>query len=299
MLRTAFAVIAPIAAAAALLAADATYQNEIAKWRKDYDRDMVSDKGPLHLIGRFNLPEGRSSVGSDASSRVRLPDRAPKLVGFVIRHGDKASFEPAPGLALKVSGKALAAGATPQPIELRNGILNAPRDRVEFGDIFFTVSGTQLVLHDQQSPYLKSFHGAIWFPLNPAYRVEAEYTPFPQPKELKIPDTTGHTRLMQSPGFLTFRLNGESWRLDPVISGTEFFIMFKDRTSAHETYGSGRFVEAEMPSNVSKPGKVILDFNKAYNPYCAFNPYSSCPIPPKQNSLTTRIEAGERYSGQH
>ena len=98
---------------------------------------------------------------------------------------------------------------------------------------------------------------------------------------------------MSVPGYVTFRLNGDTLRLDPVISGKELFFMFKDGTSGRETYGAGRFLEADMP----KAGKVVLDFNKAYNPYCAFDPYTSCPIPPKQNTLQTRIEAGEKYSG--
>ena len=101
---------------------------------------------------------------------------------------------------------------------------------------------------------------------------------------------------MQVPGYVTFLLNGVTLRLEPVVSGNELFFMFKDRTSGRETYGVGRFLESEMPKN----GKVVLDFNKAYNPYCAFNPYSSCPIPPKQNTLITRIEARRKVMrGEH
>ena len=185
------------------------------------------------------------------------------------------------------------------PAVLRTGAPPNPSDRLEFGDFGITVSvldGTcQLTVRDRQSPYLKSFHGAVWFAVNAGYRVEAAFTPYAQPKQLKIPDTTGRARPMQAPGYVTFRLNGETLRLDPVVSGAELFFMFKDRTSGRETYGVGRFLESEMPKN----GKVVLDFNKAYNPYCAFNPYSSCPIPPRQNSLITRVEAGERYRGEH
>ena len=104
-----------------------------------------------------------------------------------------------------------------------------------------------------------------------------EFTPYPQPKQLKIPDTGGRTRIRQAPGYVTFRLHGEALRLEPVAIDNVFFFMFKDRTSGRETYGAGRYLETEPPKN----GKVVLDFNKAYNPYCAFNPYSSCPLPPK------------------
>jgi hypothetical protein len=197
-------------------------------------------------------------------------------------------------MTIKLNGKP-AAG----PLVLRTGRPSNQRDRVEFGDFGISVAllgeTAQLMVRDRQSPYVKEFHGAIWFPLNAGYRVEAVFTPYRQPKQLKIPDTTGRARPMTAPGYVIFRLNGEMHRLEPVVSGKELFFMFKDRTSGRETYGAGRFLEAEMPKN----GKVLVDFNKAYNPYCAFNPYSSCPIPPKQNTLTTRIEAGEKYRGEH
>jgi uncharacterized protein (DUF1684 family) len=185
------------------------------------------------------------------------------------------------------------------PAVLRMGGPAGPNDRLGFGDFEIVVSAIegncQLTVRDRQSPYLKTFHGAVWYPVNASYRVEAAFTPYPQPKHLKVPDTAGRSRSMQAPGYVTFRLHGETFRLDPVVSGNELFLMFKDRTSGRETYGVGRFLESEMPKN----GRVVLDFNKAYNPYCAFNPYSSCPIPPKQNTMMTRVEAGEKYRGEH
>ena len=285
------AVAALVASGARLFGADPGYLAGIAEWRKNYDRDLRSEKGPLYLIARHSVPEGSSEIGSDPSCSIELPDRAPKRVGSMERRGDQVTFNPAAGIAAKLNGKTFSGPAT-----LRSG---NPSDRLEFGDFEIAISantGTyQLIVRDRQSPYLKMFRGALWFPVNASYLLEAAFTPYLQPKELKIPDTTGRDRLMQVPGYVAFRLNGESLRLEPVVSGNELFFMFKDRTSGRETYGVGRFLESEMPKN----GKVVLDFNKAYNPYCAFNPYSSCPIPPKQNTLITRIEAGEKYRGEH
>ena len=288
------AVAALVASGARLFGADPGYQAGIAEWRKNYDRDLRSEKGPLYLIARHSVPEGSSEIGSDPSSRIELPDRAPKRVGAIERRGDKVLFKPFAGIAVKLNGKPING-----PALLRTRVASDPSDKLEFGDFEIAISANsgnyQLIVRDRQSPYLKMFRGALWFPVNASYRLEAAFTPYPQPKELKIPDTTGRDRLMQVPGYVTFRLNGESLRLEPVVSGSELFFMFKDRTSGRETYGVGRFLESEMPKN----GKVVLDFNKAYNPYCAFNPYSSCPIPPKQNTLITRIEAGEKYRGEH
>ena len=271
------------------------YQAAIAEWRKNYDRDLRSEKGPLWLIARHNLAEGRTEIGSDASSTVKLPDRAPTRVGTIERLGDKVTFQPAAGAAVKLNGKPMSG-----PSALRTGVAPHPKDTLQFGDFEIAVTvfdgNCQLSVRDRQSSLLKTFPGAQWFPVNAGYRVEAAFTPYPQPKELKVPDTSGRIRTKQVPGYVTFRLNGETLRLEPVQIGHELlFFMFRDHTSGRETYGPGRYLETEMPKN----GKVILDFNKAYNPYCAFNPHSACPIPPKQNTLITRVEAGEKYRGDH
>ncbi len=276
------------------LVGDDRYPAEIAEWRKNYDRDLRSEKGPLWLIARHTVAEGRTEIGSDASNHIKLPARAPKRVGALERRGDKVTFEPAAGIAVKFNGKPMTG-----PAALQTGVAPDPRDRLQFGDFEIAASisdgNCQLVVRDRQSSLLKTFSGALWFPVSADYRVEAAFTPYPQPKELKIPDTGGRTRTRQVPGYVTFRLNGETMRLEPVAIGNELFFMFKDRTTGRETYGAGRYLDTELPKN----GKVVLDFNKAYNPYCAFNPYSSCPIPPKQNTLLTRVEAGEKVRGHH
>lgn len=152
-----------------------------------------------------------------------------EAVGTIERSGDKVTFEPAAGITVNLNGRPMRGSAT-----LRTGVASNQRDRLEFGDFKIGVSvadGTcQLVVSDRQSPYLKQFRGALWFPVNASYRVEAAFTPYGQPKELKIPDTTGRSRHMRAPGYVTFRLNGETLRLEPVVTGDELFFMFKNRT---------------------------------------------------------------------
>jgi uncharacterized protein len=285
-------VIALVAGGASLLGDNARYDVEIAEWRKNYDRDIRSKKGPLWLIARHNVPEGRTEIGSEAANGVPLPARAPKRVGTLERRGDKVTFQPVARVAIRLNGKPITG-----PSVLRTDANPNPNDKLEFGDFTIIVTGVggqyQLTVRDRQSPYAKQFHGAVWFPVRADYRVEAAFTPYPQPKQLRIPDTGGRTRIRQAPGYVIFRLNGELLRLEPVEIDKVLFFMFKDRTSGRGTYGAGRFLDTKLP----KDGKVVLDFNKAYNPYCAFNPYSSCPIPPKYNTLATRVEAGEKYSG--
>jgi uncharacterized protein (DUF1684 family) len=277
-----------------LAGASMNYNAEIAEWRKNYDRDLRSEKGPLWLIARNNVPEGKTGIGSDPSNRVALPDRAPKFVGTIERQGSKVNFVPAAGIAVTLNGKPMSG-----PLVVQAGATSKPGDKLAFGDFEIAISEAggqyQLTVRDQQSPYVKQFHGAVWYAVDPRYRVPGAFTPYPEPKELRVADTSGRTRTRIARGYVTFRLNGESLHLEPVAVDGIFFFMFKDVTTGHGTYPVGRFLDADVP----KDGKVIMDFNKAYNPYCAFNPYSSCPIPPKYNTLTTRVEAGEKYSGAH
>src|SRR5438876_4691868 len=117
------------AGGARLLGDNTVYDAEIAEWRKNYDRDLRSEKGPLWLIARHNVPEGRTEIGSDASNSIALPDRAPKRVGAIERGGDQVTFEPAPGIVVKLNGNAMS-GSFP----LRTGVTPNPNDKLQFGE---------------------------------------------------------------------------------------------------------------------------------------------------------------------
>lgn len=150
-------------------------------------------------------------------------------------------------------------------------------------------------LKDTGSKFRQEFTGLHWFPVRASYRVTARFVRYETPKMIAIPNILGETEKEASPGYVVFTLQGHPFRLYPVVEGNQLFFIFHDQTSGKETYPSGRFLDADLP----KEGKVLLDFNKAYNPPCAFTPYATCPLPPKQNRLATRIEAGELNYGQH
>ena len=145
-----------------------------------------------------------------------------------------------------------------------------------------------------ESALLKSFTGLGWFPIDPAYRVVARFAPFDAPKPVEVPNILGDLERYTSPGMLTFTLNGQQCVLQPFQVGrgesSRFFIVFKDLTSGKETYGAARFVNASLP----KEGATIIDFNRAFNPPCAYNPFTTCPLPLPSNRLSVRILAGER-----
>jgi len=280
--------------AAAAVAADDQYIREIQKWRQQEDDQLRSAKSPLLMIGRFKIEEGESTLGSQPEAKILLPERAPGRVGAIIRHGAAISLVTPSETSVAVNDRpasgSIKLNAPPPP---------ASADRVAFGDFTFGIRPVgedfYLFLVDKQSKFLQEFKGKSWFPIHEAYRVTAHLIPYNEPKARLVADTSGSSRTYMSPGILEFQMGGQTMRLEPLIAGDELLVLFRDKTSGKETYGGGRFVEAAMPKN----GQTMLDFNKAYNPYCAFDPYASCPVPPKDNRLAVRVHAGETYKGHY
>ena len=149
-------------------------------------------------------------------------------------------------------------------------------------------------LKDPQNQARREFHGIESFPANEAWRVTAKFVP--EARKIPILNVLGQTEPSDSPGYAVFRLGGREFRLSPILEepgARQLFFIFRDQTSGKETYGAGRFLYTDMP----KDGQVVVDFNKAYNPPCAFTPYATCPLPPPENRLAVRIEAGEKKYG--
>jgi uncharacterized protein (DUF1684 family) len=149
-----------------------------------------------------------------------------------------------------------------------------------------------LRMRDPEHPNRTTFKGLTYFPLNAAYRVKAKFTAYDTLKPVKVLNVLGQIVTMESPGYVEFSIKGQSYRLEPVYETSrrdDLFFVFKDTTSRRETYEAGRYVHTPLP----KDGIVDLDFNRAYNPPCAFTEYATCPLPIKENQLNVRIPAGE------
>jgi|SRR5215472_4575893 len=290
--RTTAAFLLLLAATAAF--ADDAYRAKLEKDRRDTDAMLRSEHSPLLLVGRFRVNEGASTIGSDPSSTIVLPAKAPQHLGTLIRQAGQFTFEPAPGTSVFLNGKPISGSVPLQAIASPK-----PTDRVSFGDFRFGIRPLDqefsLLLSDAQSPFRKAFTGTNWFPINPAYRVTAHFVPAPQKKTILVPFTDGGTQAFAVSGDLIFQLAGQRLQLKALGSrdGDGLFIMFQDQTSGKETYGGGRFIETDAPQD----GNVTLDFNKAANPYCAYDPYSICPIPLQENRLNVAVRAGEMHHG--
>jgi uncharacterized protein len=153
-------------------------------------------------------------------------------------------------------------------------------------------------LRDDAADLLHTFNGVARFPVDPEYRVEAVLEAADSLKKVNITNVLGQTYQRPSPGELVFTLQGKEHRLTPIAEGNadELFIIFADATSGKDTYGGGRFLYVKPPG---ADGKVLIDFNKAYNPPCVFTPYATCPLPPEHNVLSVAISAGEKTYSLH
>jgi uncharacterized protein len=156
-----------------------------------------------------------------------------------------------------------------------------------------------LRVKDSDAPMRKNFLGLDYFDVDPSWRIEAKWEAYDPPHEVEEPNILGKMDKVVVPGAAVFTRDGKSYRLEPVIEtpgDKNLFLVFADKTSGKETYGAARFVYTDPP----KDGKVVIDFNTAYNPPCAFTSYATCPLPTAQNRLAMRVTAGEKkYRGGH
>lgn len=265
-------------------------------WRAERHRGLTAPEGWLSLVGLHFLKAGDNVAGSDPTLPVVLPGAAvpPKAGVFILEQG-RVVFRAEPGVGITLKG------APVSETLLRNDMEGAP-DVLSLGTLRFHVirRGDRFAVRvkDTASPALKAFKGVDTFPPDPAYRVVATFEAYPAPKTVAIPTVLGTSEAMPAPGLVRFKLKGRSYTLQPVQEGgpeSKFFFIFQDATAGKETYPAGRFLYADPP----KDGKVILDFNRAVNPPCAFTDFATCPLPPKQNILKIRIPAGEKAYGDH
>lgn len=263
----------------------AAHRKSIEEWQASRDKRLRSEDGWLTLIGLFWLDEGNNVI--------TLPKKDTPPIKLV-RSGDKVTIEP--DSAMTIDAKPVAA-----PTELRNDTAEGGPTFVQMGTVRFNVikRGDRygLRVKDSQADTRTQFEGMDYYPIDAKWRVEARMEPYNPLKKIPITDVTGSTSDNESPGALVFTLDGREYRVDPILEegSDELFIIFKDETSRDETYQAGRYLYAAKPG---ADGKTVIDFNKAYNPPCVFTPFATCPLPPPQNRLPLRIEAGEkRYSG--
>ncbi|MCI0607183.1 DUF1684 domain-containing protein [bacterium] len=272
------------------------HKKQIEEWRATRITRLKSEDGWLTLIGLFWLQEGDNPFGSDPSNRIVFPKaKSPAKAGSLKLEKGTVRLEVQPGVQIITGGKpaqsmVLKSDASEEPTKLDLGSLR-----------FFVIDrGGKLGVRvrDREHPARRTFTGTDSYPIDVKWRIEAKFEP--HNKKIPILNILGMVEDTPSPGTLIFQIGGKMYRLDAVLEQgeTDLFIIFGDQTNGKETYGAGRYVYTAPPG---PDGKVILDFNKAYNPPCVFSNFATCPLPPPQNKLAVRIEAGEKkyVSAEH
>ncbi len=259
-----------------------------AKHEADYRRDWVS------IAGLYDLKPGVNTAGSARTNDIILPATLPPRLGRFVMNGEQVRFEPAPGARVTLDDELVTA-----PVDLLDD--RAPHeDELVIEDIRLVihVSGGRRVLRvrDPNGPLARGFRGFSWFPIDAKYRVTAHLIRDRQPQILSVVNTYGDVDEYMSEGVVEFTVDGQTVRLRPFTTRPKrFYFVFRDGSSGRETYETARFLYADLRDD----GTTVLDFNEAYNPPCAFNPNTTCPIPLRENRLPVKILAGEKAYPVH
>ena len=276
---------------------DDGYMKEIETWRTQRVERLTSEDGWLSLVGLDWLKQGVNKIGSAKDNDIVIA-KAPAHLGSIDWKGDKVSITLAEGSGAMIDGKPLTSA------ELLDDAHEKPTtisfDSVRFYLIDRAGGKKGLRIKDSAAKTRSGFLGIDYFPIDPSWRIEAKWVAFDPPHILEIPNVIGTIDKMPVPGKAVFEHDGKTFELLPVLEtedAEELFYMIADKTSGKETYGAARFIYSAMP----KDGKVVIDFNKAYNPPCAFTPFATCPLAPPENRLGVAVKAGEKKyrGGQH
>lgn len=270
-----------------------SYTKEIEDWRVKHENELKTEDGWLTVAGLFWLKDGVNTIGADSGFDVELTDNFKQGKFGEINFKDGA-------VKLKIENgvEALSDGKQISEVELISDENGKPTVIQTGSQTFYLIKREDrygIRLKDKNSRERVNFNGLKWFPVDKKYKVTAKFEAFDEPKEVLIPNVLGGNFKMKSPGVLRFKFKGKEYVLQPVTEEDHLFIIFRDSSSKTETYGAGRFLYAAAPVD----GKVVLDFNKAENPPCAFTKYATCPLPPPQNRLDIEIKAGEKRYGEH
>lgn len=289
--------IACVSLAAAAPASFAADRDALEAARSERSALLRSESGWLALVGLVELREGANSFGRARSNRAAIayPTLPETLGTFTLRDG-RVRFTAARGVAVTADG------APATKLDLASDRSGSPTI-LEHGTVQLFVierAGRHLVrVRDRASPRVLGFAGLEYFPIADDWSFDARFEPYLPERRIAIVNVLGYEEQYRLPGRVVFAKDGREWALDAVISPggepTELFLMFADGTTGHETYGAGRYLYTALP----RDGRVRVDFNRAINPPCAFNDFATCPLPPPQNRLALRIEAGEKKYAAH
>lgn len=275
----------------ALSADEAQYLSDENLWRIQRQEKLTQPDGWTSLIGLHWLTLPSHYVGSSARSGIRLA-AGPDSLGMFTRDGQRVFFTPDRGVPLTLDGEPLKGR-----VELKDDSQGAP-SVVGFDEgkgkltVIQRAGNRALRVKHADALSRTQFQPIEYWPPDRDWRIEATFVPHPAGKTLPIATIIGTTDDTPNPGALEFQRDGKTYRIEALDQGeSTLSLIIADRTSGHESYGAGRYLDVPRPD---AQGKVVIDFNRAYNPPCAFTPFATCPLPPNENRLDLAITAGEK-----
>jgi len=282
-----------------------TYAKEIEQWHQERWKELNNESGWLTLIGLFWLHEGRNEIEPGSRNEIIVPDitairsvktmppveeKAPSDLGaFIVTNGVVRFETPLTGFFVdgqRVSSRQLETDADDKPTIITHDSLTF--QIIRRGDKL------GLRVKDSQNPDRLNFKGTEFYPTDLKWRLDAQFEPYNPPKPMPITNVLGMESSESSPGVVKFEVNGKQYRLDAISEKDEprLFMIISDTTSGKDSYPAGRYLYVDPPD---ASGHLVIDFNKAYSPPCAFTKFATCPLPPRQNRLPFAVEAGEKY----
>ncbi len=265
-----------------------TYIANHEAWRETRLERLKSERGWLNLAGLFWLEEGENSFGSDPSNTIVFPENFPPNGGSLILEDRTVTLNANPAAGITAGGEEITRAELKSDQHENTTILETGSYRW-----FIIRRGDRLGvrLRDLEHPRIALLDSIPSYPFSKKWVVEAELARFDSARTIEVPTVIeGFTEQYQAPGELIFKIKGKKQALLPFKSGDGYFLIFGDATNGLETYGGGRFLYTDMIED----DRVIIDFNRAYNPPCAFSPFATCPLPPPENLLDLEVEAGEK-----
>lgn len=268
-----------------------TYIEEIESWRRAADENLRKENSWLALAGLYWLNEGENSFGTHPSNTIVLPgDSGPGKVGVITVEEDRVTLEVEEAVSLSVDGEYI------KRVMLEPDTSGSPTE-MKLGDLTLILikreDGFGIRLWDNQRPERVNFSGRAWFPIDENYLLKGRYQPFEEDLDLMLQRKNGADFLQTAQGLIKFHLNGKDLSLIAFEQEDgSLFTLFFDQTSGKDTYPAGRYLVVPP----AEEGSLEIDFNRAYNPPCAFTDYATCPLPPPQNKLEAAILAGERIA---
>lgn len=281
--------------ACAPAAAMTEHQQDVAAWRSARVQRLTAEDGWLSLVGLHWVPAGKpQTIGNGAANDVDI-GRGPKRLGSLEWTESKPSFKVEAGVSVTVDGTAatdieLLHKDVAKPVVLAFG--SASLQLIERGDKY------ALRIKDSEAPTRTGFKGISYFDIDPSWRIDARFESYPEPRTIEIATVVGTIEEYPNPGRIVFERDGKTHSIEALVEDGEeqYFLIIADRSSGKETYGMARYLYAGPPVN----GHIVVDFNKAYNPPCAFTAYATCPMPPDGNRLDLYVSAGEKkYDAGH